>query len=94
MNKIIEVEDKAYVLGYAEGYSLARDFGDDLPKGAPRPLKERVHDGQDWKQGRKDGYEAGLCDRRQNILFDHSLHTKLGEPHDWANRDGSEPKKT
>ena len=93
MDNIIEAKDRAYVLGYAEGYSLARDFGVDLLEGAPRPREERVTTGRDWKQGRKHGYEAGLQDRCQNIQFDHSLHTKLGEAHDW-DKDRSEPKKT
>ena len=90
-------EKKAYMLGFAEGYAMARDRGADLRDGDPRPREERVTSGQDWKQGRKDGYKAGMRDREENLLFDHSLHVELGEPQDWltdkvkSKGDGAKP---
>lgn len=76
-------EKKAYWLGFAEGYALARDRGCDLREHDPNPLEERVHREQDWKQGRRDGFKAGLCDRKKNVLFDHSIHVTLADKEDW-----------
>lgn len=78
-------ERTEYWLGFVEGYVLGRTRDADPSKGDPNPEKERVHEGEHWKQGRKDGYTAGKCAREKGEpLFKHSLCVVLvDKPDDW-----------
>ena len=74
MGEPLTIERKEYWLGFVEGYAQGRRGLD---------ARERVSEGQDWKQGRIDGREAGLRDRKERVRLEHSLHVKRCGPEEW-----------